>query len=150
MIPSGFVTLDRLPLTSNGKVDRKGLPSAEVVRKQLQSEYKQPQGELEQLIAEIWRGALKVDKVGREDNFFDLGGHSLLLAQVHGQLSQSLSRRLSLIKLLEYPTVSSLAGFLNQEQGEPLSAEKNYDRAAKLREGLSRQRRNTVKARHNA
>jgi natural product biosynthesis luciferase-like monooxygenase protein len=150
MIPSSFVTLDRLPLTSNGKVDRKGLPAAEVIHKQLQSEYKQPQGELEQLIAEIWRGALKIDKVGREDNFFDLGGHSLLLAQVHGQLSQSLSRRLSLIKLLEYPTVSSLAGFLNQEQGESLSVEKNYDRAAKLREGLGRQRRNTVKARYKA
>lgn len=150
MIPSSFVMLDRLPLTSNGKVDRKSLPVAEIVRKQLQSEYKQPQGELEQLIAEIWRGALKVDKVGRADNFFDLGGHSLLLAQVHGQLSQSLNTRLSLIKMLEYPTVGSLAGFLNQEQGESLSVEKNRDRAAKLREGLSRQRRNTRKARHKA
>jgi hypothetical protein len=84
-----------------------------------------------------------VDKVGREDNFFDLGGHSLLLAQVHGQLSQTFNGRLPLIKLLEHPTVSSLAAFLRQEQGDSLSIEKNYDRAG-------RQRRNTKRARHDA
>jgi len=150
MIPSSFVMLDRLPLTSNGKVDKKSLPSVEGVRKQLQSEYKQPQGELEQLIAEIWRGVLKVDKVGREDNFFDLGGHSLLLAQAHGQLSQTLNRPLPLINMLEHPTVGSLARFLSREQGDSLPVEKNYDRAEKLKEGLSRQRRNTVRARYNA
>jgi natural product biosynthesis luciferase-like monooxygenase protein len=148
MIPSSFVMLDRLPMTSNGKIDRKRLPLVEGIRKQLKSEYLQPKGELEGLIAEIWRQALNVDKVGREDNFFDLGGHSLLLAQVHGQLCQALHREMPLIKMLEHPTVSSLARFLSQEQINPLSLGQNQDRAGKVREGLSRQRRTTAKARH--
>jgi Phosphopantetheine attachment site len=139
--------LDRLPMTSNGKIDRKRLPLVEGIRKQLKSEYLQPKGELEGLIAEIWRQALNVDKVGREDNFFDLGGHSLLLAQVHGQLCQVLHREMPLIKMLEHPTVSSLARFLSQEQVNPLSLGQNQDRAGKVREGLSRQRRTTAKAR---
>jgi AMP-binding enzyme/AMP-binding enzyme C-terminal domain/Phosphopantetheine attachment site len=150
MIPSSFVMLDKLPLTSNGKVDRKSLPAVEGARKQLKSEYTQPKGELEQLIAGVWGRALNLNKVGREDNFFDLGGHSLLLAQVHGQLSQALNRSLPLIKMLEHPTVRSLARFLSQEQGDSLSIQRSHDRAGKLREGLERQRRNTVKARHKA
>jgi natural product biosynthesis luciferase-like monooxygenase protein len=147
MIPSSFVWLDRLPLTSNGKVDRKGLPAVEGGRQRLKSEYVQPKGELEQLIAELWRRALNLDKVGRGDNFFDLGGHSLLLAQVHGQLSQALNKNLPLIKMLEHPTVSSLAQFLSQERGDSFSIKESQDRAGKLREGLSRQRRTTAKAR---
>jgi natural product biosynthesis luciferase-like monooxygenase protein len=148
MIPSSFIMLDRLPLTSNGKVDRKGLLSLEVARKHSESEYIQPKGALEEQIAEIWRRALNVDKVGREDNFFDLGGHSLLLAQVHGQLSQALNKNLPLVKMLEHPTVGSLARFLSQEQMDSLSIEQSLDRAARLREGLRRQRRNAAKARN--
>jgi natural product biosynthesis luciferase-like monooxygenase protein len=149
MIPSNFVMLDRLPLTSNGKVDRKGLPAVEGVRKQLESEYIQPKGELEEQIAGIWRRALNVDRVGRKDNFFDLGGHSLLLAQVHGQLCQALDRSLPLVKMLEYPTVSSLASFLSQERSDSSSIkQQNLERAERLRGGLSRQKRTTVKARY--
>jgi natural product biosynthesis luciferase-like monooxygenase protein len=149
MIPSSFVTLDKLPLTSNGKVDRKELPAVEVARKRLGAEYIQPKGELEELIAGIWRQAMKVDKIGREDNFFDLGGHSLLLAQVHEQLCQALGRSLPLVKMLEYPTVSSLARLLSQEQIDSLSIkQQNLERAEKLRAGLGRQRRTTVKARY--
>jgi acyl carrier protein len=148
MIPSSFIMLERVPLTSNGKVDRKSLPAVEGIRRQSKSKYVQPKGEIERLIAEIWRQALNVDQVGREDNFFDLGGHSLLLAQVHGQLSQALKRNLPLIKMLEHPTVGSLARFLSQEQIDSLSIKQNQDRAGKLREGLSRQKRTTVKARY--
>jgi natural product biosynthesis luciferase-like monooxygenase protein len=149
MIPSDFVSLDRLPQTSNGKVDRKRLPAVEGLRRQLKSGYIRPKGELEELIAGIWREALKVDRVGREDNFFDLGGHSLLLAQVHGQLCQALGKKLPLIKMLEHPTVSALARFLAHEGVDSLSIEQNQDRAGKLREGIGRQRRSTVKARYS-
>jgi hypothetical protein len=121
----------------------------EMARKELGSEYVQHKGKLEELIAEIWRRALNVDKVGRENNFFDLGGHSLLLAQVHGQLCQALGRSLPLVKMLEYPTVSSLARFLSQEQSNSLSIkQQSLDRAEKLRSGLGRQRRTTMKARY--
>jgi len=149
MIPTTFISLERLPLTSNGKVDRNRLPAADRGRKQRQSEYIQPKGELEQLIAGIWGRALNAEQVGREDNFFDLGGHSLLLAQVHGQLCQALAKDLPLVKMLEHPTVSSLARFLSQEQTDSLSImQQNLDRAEKLRGGLSRQRRTTFKARY--
>jgi natural product biosynthesis luciferase-like monooxygenase protein len=150
MIPSNFVTLERLPLTTNGKVDRRSLPAVEGVRKQLTSEYIRPKGELEELIADIWQQALKVDRVGRDDNFFDLGGHSLLLAQVHGRLSQALNSNLPLIKMLEHPTVGSLARFLSREQIDSISFKQSQDRAEKLREGLRRQRLTTVKARYKA
>jgi hypothetical protein len=150
MIPSSFVALDQLPMTSNGKVDRKRLPAVEGVRKQLKSEYIQPQGGTEELIAGIWRSCLKVDRVGMADNFFDLGGHSLLLAQAHGQLCQALNRRIPLIKMLEHPTVGSLARFLSREEMETLPMRQNHDRAGKLREGLGRQKRHTARARRQA
>jgi hypothetical protein len=129
-------------------VDRKILPAAEGTRKRLESEYIQPKGALEELIAETWRRALNVDRVGREDNFFDLGGHSLLLAQVHGQLSRTIKKKLPLVKMLEHPTVGSLARFLSQEQADSLSIEQSLERAGKLREGLRRQRRSTGKGRY--
>jgi hypothetical protein len=150
LIPSSLVRLERLPLTSNGKVDRKGLPAVERDCQQLRAEYIQPKGELEQLIAGIWQGALNVGKVGREDNFFDLGGHSLLLAQVHGQLCRTLNKKLPLIKMLEHPTVSSLADFLSQERVDSLSLKESHNRAERLREGLDRQRRSIAKARYKA
>jgi natural product biosynthesis luciferase-like monooxygenase protein len=150
MVPASYVSLDRLPMTSNGKVDRKGLPTAEGARKQSQSEYIQPKGELEELIAGLWQRALNVDKVGREDNFFDLGGHSLLLAQVHGQLCQAIDNNLPLVKMLEHPTVSSLARFLSRDHADSFSTKQNQDRVDKLREGLQRQRRTAVKARYKA
>jgi natural product biosynthesis luciferase-like monooxygenase protein len=148
MVPSSFVTLEKFPMTSNGKIDRKSLPAAQSGPGRFRPEHIPPKGAIEHQIAEIWRRALKVDKVGRDDNFFDLGGNSLLLAQVHGQLRQAVDRSLPLVKMLEHPTISSLARFLSQEHAESLSAQRQgLDRAEKLREGLSRQRRTTVKAR---
>jgi natural product biosynthesis luciferase-like monooxygenase protein len=150
MVPSSFVVLERFPLTANGKVDRGGLPALSGARKELKSEYIQPQGELEHMIAGVWRGALQVEKVGRDDNFFDLGGHSLLLAQVHGELSKSLNKKLPLIKMLQYPTIGSLARFLSQEEIDTLSIKQSQDRAGKFREGLERQRRSSILSRSRA
>ncbi|MDH1827613.1 AMP-binding enzyme, partial [Delftia tsuruhatensis] len=75
MVPSAIVVLDALPLTANGKVDRKALPEPEMVSAQ---QYEAPQGELEETLAQIWADVLGVDRVGRQDGFFELGGHSLL------------------------------------------------------------------------
>uniref|UniRef100_UPI003F606BA9 amino acid adenylation domain-containing protein n=1 Tax=Pseudomonas sp. LRF_L74 TaxID=3369422 RepID=UPI003F606BA9 len=80
MVPAHLVFLEKMPLTPNGKLDRKALPKPDT--SQLQQEYVAPQSELEQQIAAIWADVLKVEKVGLTDNFFELGGHSLLATQV--------------------------------------------------------------------
>ncbi|MEA2119042.1 non-ribosomal peptide synthetase [Halovibrio sp. HP20-50] len=83
MVPGVMVELDALPLNANGKVDRKALPSPDLVSG---SEYEPPQGEVEEALAEIWSEVLGVERVGRHDNFFELGGHSLLALKVLEQM----------------------------------------------------------------
>ncbi|HYH44362.1 MAG TPA: amino acid adenylation domain-containing protein, partial [Thermoanaerobaculia bacterium] len=90
MVPSAFVVLPKLPLLPNGKVDRKSLPAPEAERPDLAAPFIAPKSRLEGVISEAWRSVLGVEKVGVHDNFFDLGGHSLLMAQVHHKLRESL------------------------------------------------------------
>jgi len=148
MIPSAFVALDALPLSANGKVNRRALPAPEATRQGSRAEYLAPQSEMERTLAALWQQALKIDEVGVNDNFFDLGGHSLLLAQVHGQLAAALGRQIPLIKLLEHPTISSLARHLTQSQeSEHASFPESVDRARKQRMGLERQRQSAQRSR---
>jgi acyl-coenzyme A synthetase/AMP-(fatty) acid ligase/acyl carrier protein len=114
MVPSLFVRLEQLPLTPNGKIDRQALPSPSLDRPQLKATYVSPKSELEQNIASIWQQTLRLDKVGRDDTFFDLGGHSLLMAQVRNSLAQDLGIEVSIVDLFKYPTIGSLAEFLAQ------------------------------------
>ncbi|WP_315790941.1 amino acid adenylation domain-containing protein [Fischerella sp. JS2] len=118
MVPTAFVTLEALPLTPNGKVDRRALPAPDQTRPELETTYQPPQNDLEQTIANIWQEVLHVNEVGIYDNFFELGGQSLLLVQVHSKLQKILPRDLSLVEMFQYPTISSLAKYLNQEQNE--------------------------------
>ena len=109
MHPSFYVTLDALPLTPNGKVDRGSLPSPDGARQSADA-YVAPQSETQEKIAKIWSEILRVDRVGLTDNFFDLGGHSLLLMRVHGRLlEQGLAGDLTLMDLFQYPTVEALS-----------------------------------------
>jgi acyl carrier protein len=140
MLPASFVTVDVLPLTSNGKVDRKTLAAMEVSRPEAKHKHIAPKSSIEKEIAAVWEQVLKMDGVGIHDNFFDLGGHSLLMAQVHSRLQEIFKKDLPLIKLLEHPTVSSLAKYLGEEQKEPVSFDQNLDRAKKQREALKRRR----------
>ena len=114
-VPSLFVMLDALPLTPNGKVDRKALPKPEVQRQLPGVDYLAARSEVERLIVEIWKQTLGVEKAGLKDNFFDLGGHSLLLAQVQSRLSQA-GYEVSMLDLLRYPTIAALAARLEQEK----------------------------------
>jgi acyl transferase domain-containing protein/acyl carrier protein len=108
-----FVLLESLPLTPNGKVDRKALPKPEVHRAAV--DYLAPRSEIERLLVEIWKQTLGVEKPGLKDNFFDLGGHSLLLAQVQSRLSQA-GYEVSMLDLLRNPTIEVLSARLTQEQ----------------------------------
>ena len=139
MVPAAFVPLETLPLTSNGKVDRRALPAPESER-QSEEAYVAPQNELEKIIAGIWQELLNVEKIGVHDNFFDLGGHSLLIVQVHSRLHEVVDKELSITDMFRYPTIEKLTKYLIQEQNEELSLEKIHDRARKQKKALNRQR----------
>ncbi|HTC94926.1 MAG TPA: amino acid adenylation domain-containing protein, partial [Terriglobales bacterium] len=119
MVPAAFVFLEKLPLTPNGKVDRKALPSPDAARPDLETQYIAPGNDAEKTIATIWQEALQVEKVGLHDNFFDLGGDSLLVTQVYGRLRNMFEGKLSIIDLFKYPTVSALAKYVNDYDREP-------------------------------
>lgn len=137
MIPSTFVVLDAFPLSANGKVNRRALPAPQISRDDLAQAYVAPRNVIEQQIATIWQNVLRLEKVGLYDNFFDLGGHSLLLVQVHRELQAQLGRDIPLVKMLERPTIHALAQALSQEPAES-SHQKSLDRAAKQRESRRR------------
>jgi hypothetical protein len=109
MIPSSFVFLDRLPLTNNGKVDRRALPEPGAQRPDLEQKYAAPQTPQQKIIAEIWSQILGIERVGVHDDFFELGGHSLLATQVVLQMRNVLGVELPLRQLFEAPTVAAMS-----------------------------------------
>ncbi len=129
MVPSTFVMLKALPLTQNGKVNRNALPEPDDHRPEIEVTYEPPRTEVEQTIANIWQQMLHVEKVGIHDNFFDLGGHSLLLVQIHAKLREVLNTNIAIVNLFEYPTINSLAKYLTKEQTETSSFEESNQRA---------------------
>jgi len=142
MVPTVFVFLDAFPLTPNGKVDRKALPSPEGVHPKLGSEYVAPQSEIERTITSIWQEVLKAEKVGIEDNFFDLGGHSMLLVRIQGKLSEAFNRDISIIELFKYPTVNTLAKYVAQEDtSDEADFQKFKDIAKKQKQAMERQKK---------
>jgi natural product biosynthesis luciferase-like monooxygenase protein len=148
MIPAHFVTLEALPWTANGKINRQALPAVSGNGSDHRAEYVAPQTGLEQVIASVWQQVLRVEKVGVHDNFFDLGGQSLLMAQAHSQLRAALDAKdLPLIKMLEHPTVSALARYLGQAQNVRATFKQSQVRASKNREGLLRQRQTVLMSR---
>ncbi|WP_330333369.1 amino acid adenylation domain-containing protein [Streptomyces sp. NBC_00536] len=119
MVPALFVTLDRLPLTPSGKVNRRALPAPEVQAEQLGTEYTAPRDETERILADVWAEVLDVEKVGVHDNFFDLGGDSILTIQVVSRARQALGTSLSPRLLFEAPTVALLAAGLAPGNAAP-------------------------------
>jgi acyl-coenzyme A synthetase/AMP-(fatty) acid ligase len=139
MVPSAFVTLEQLPLTPNGKVDRRALRKMTVSEDKPEVEYAPPRTATEALLTEIWRTVLRMERIGREDNFFDLGGHSLLLTQV---VTQARLKKLALtpMAMFRYPTIRALAEHLSGGGNTP-GYQRMRDRARRQREALARQRR---------
>jgi amino acid adenylation domain-containing protein len=109
MLPSAFVLLDSLPLTSNGKVDRKALAALDPHPPEPEDSFVAPRTGLEEILVTIWIEILKRQRIGIHDNFFDLGGHSLLATQVVSRIRQALEVRLPLRALFEKPTVAGLS-----------------------------------------
>lgn len=113
MVPAAFVALPALPLTPNGKLDRRRLPAPSSDRPALSVAFVRPQSALEQTIAGVWRSLLQLDTVGIHDSFFDLGGDSLGLMQLHHRLQVELNTQFELMDLFRYPTIAALAEFLS-------------------------------------
>lgn len=135
MVPSAFVVLDALPLTPNGKIDRGALPPPGATAREASAMDDAPaQTELEKTIARIWGECLRVEHAGLHDNFFDLGGHSVLLMQMHARLQEALRTQFPFTRLFQYPTIGSLAQFLSRESSETFPVNHIRNRALRQRQ----------------
>lgn len=144
MVPAAFVALPALPMTANGKLDRRRLPAPSGDRPALSVAFVRPQSALEQTIAGVWRSLLRLDTVGIHDSFFDLGGDSLGLMQLHHRLQSELNIQFELMDLFRYPTIAALAEFLNATApAQATTANEAQRQQGKVRLQQQRQRRQT-------
>jgi amino acid adenylation domain-containing protein len=147
MIPSTFVILDAIPLNPNGKLDRKNLPALTVEVLRGDQAFVTPINPTETLMANVWSQVLGLEQVGVNDNFFDIGGNSLLVIQVHNQLQQILNRDISIVDLFRYTTIKALAEYLTIDRVEhdrdrklsDQSSDRNIDRIDKQKQALKLQ-----------
>jgi amino acid adenylation domain-containing protein len=116
MVPSVFVVLPALPLSPNGKIDRRALPRPEQARKSLTQKYLEPRDNVELQLQQIWQEILKTEPVGVKDNFFELGGHSLLAVQLMARIEKGFGRNYPLATLFQHSTIEQLAGVIRQQQ----------------------------------
>jgi len=130
MVPSAFVLLDGLPLTPNGKVDRKALPAPDAAAYAARS-YEAPVGDIETALSQIWSDALKVERVGRRDNFFDLGGNSMMFVRMLSEINQRHQVSLGPAELFRNPTVGQIAKLIDGNQ----SKRKRQPAVVQLQEG---------------
>ena len=117
MVPVLFVSLDAMPLSPNGKVDRKALPEPDASRPELDSAYVAPTTAVEETVAQIWADVLRLDRVGVEDSFLALGGHSLLAVRIQARLAEIFPFEVTPTDLFESSTVSRLAARINELAG---------------------------------
>jgi hypothetical protein len=122
MLPSAFVELERLPRTLNGKIDRKALPALDEVRSEGGDEVV-PRNPVEEIVAGIWCEVLKLPGVGRTSNFFNLGGHSLLVTQVLARVREYLKVELPIRSLFEAPTLAQFSRLIEEQIGKGKQSE---------------------------
>jgi hypothetical protein len=147
MVPSALVPLPQLPRTSNGKLDRRALPAPAAAPRQ--ADRVDVRTEAERRVLEVWRDVLGVQDIGVHDNFFDLGGHSLLLVRVHGRLKAAFEREFPIVTLFAHPTIDALARFLGGDEaasadaavsGRDRGAERSARDGARSRQRAARER----------
>jgi acyl carrier protein len=140
MLPSFFEQLEKMPLTANGKIDRGRLPFPVLSDSTRVGDYVQAATKVEEVIGAIWSEVLQVERVGVEDNFFDLGGNSLLVVQVLAKVEKELQFKVPTIKFFQYPTISTFARYLTQQNESTLDT--SIEKKASLqKQALLRQKR---------
>jgi acyl carrier protein len=144
MIPSAFVPLEALPLTPNGKLDRQALPSPDGARQETATPFNPPSTDVERKLAGIFRELLGLNEIGIDDNFFDLGANSLMMVQVVEKIRTELGMKMSLVRVFQFPTLSSLAVAIGRAQTDPDHAAVRPEQTrGKLRKEMMQQRRGT-------
>jgi amino acid adenylation domain-containing protein len=131
MIPSYYIELEQMPLTPNGKVDRQRLPEPESTRPQLGVTYVAPGTHIEKQISDIWREILQLDKVGIDDNFFDLGGTSFDILRITSKLYETYKRETPVVSVFQYPTIRSFVEYFSREPGRMPEDDKDGNKAKK-------------------
>ncbi|MBB3121374.1 non-ribosomal peptide synthetase, partial [Massilia violacea] len=139
MVPAAYVRLDALPLTANGKLDRRALPAPEDAAFGVRV-YEAPQGPVETAMAGVWSELLQVERVGRRDNFFELGGHSLLAVQMISRLQQRLGLELALSDLFAQPQLAGFASLARETPADARQAIVAAARPARLPASFAQQR----------
>ncbi|MCU0286015.1 MAG: amino acid adenylation domain-containing protein [Acidobacteria bacterium] len=135
MVPAQFIALEKLPLTPNGKIDRKILVSMPIKDSMAAgATYQPPRNEYETKIQAIWKQLLEKEQIGIDDNFFDLGGHSLLLIKLKSKLEKvfGLKQGISVVELFKYPTIAHQAGFIEKLVIGPIGAEDEKEKNTKI------------------
>lgn len=120
MVPSAFIILNKLPLTNNGKVDRAALPIPEGLRSGARKAPIPPRDVYEQRLLQIWQDMFKVHPIGVRDNFFEIGGHSLLAVRLITQIRQEFRLQLPVTTVLQAPTIEALADLLRRKTRSPI------------------------------
>ena len=138
MVPANWVMLPALPLTPNGKVDRQALPSPQAAAPTAAAAPVPPRSETEQRLAAIWRALLHVEQIGVHDNFFDIGGHSLLVVGLQGRVREAFGIELPVVALFEHPTIAALASRLTGEGTTVAAPGPTAARHAAVGDGQSR------------
>ncbi len=124
MLPTNYVVLEKMPLTPNGKFDRKALPDPPKTRPTLSQSYQAPKTSLEKRIAVLWEQLLAIEPIGIDDKFFELGGTSIQAAQFIGQLQKELGVSIFVTTIFDYPTVKTYAAFLEKKYGQEIIKQK--------------------------
>jgi natural product biosynthesis luciferase-like monooxygenase protein len=137
MVPSGFVNMAELPLTPNGKLDRKALPAPQLAEATSEN-FVAPASDAEAAISAIWQRALGVSKVGTRDNFFDIGGHSLLVVQVLKEMREAFPKPIQMTDLFRHTTIEALAKFVSGEVEQSAAAKSGKARAEARRAAMGR------------
>lgn len=150
MVPSAFVTLDEMPLTPNGKLDRSALPTPENGHDVLVPTFTGPANDVEEAVADIWTEILGIGQVGSDQSFFHVGGHSLLATQLVSRLRTSFRVNIGLREVFDFPTVAGIAECLSRKESEPGQTKKIAQIIKQVKQMTDRDQDKTVSQRAHA
>ncbi len=133
MVPSAFMKMDDFPLTQNKKIDRRSFPDPFLKQNLDRKDIVKPKNDIERIIAEAWATVLDLKQISIHDNFFEIGGHSLMMVKLHAHLEDKLNTTFSVVELFQYPTIATQAKFLSSSKKENMATQNAQMRAVRQR-----------------